>query len=144
VIVLDTDILTIIQYGDGEIYQRLRRRLRAALPEQVCVTIVTVEEQMRGWLAWIAKAKSPEQQIEAYARLLALLKDFQARPVLEFDGLAAGEFHHLQRAKIRIGTMDLKIAAIVLANNARLISRNLRDFQKVPELQVEDWTRDGE
>ena len=141
-IVLDTDILTIIQYGDGEIYQRLRLRLRAALPEPVCVTIVTVEEQMRGWLAWIAKAKGPEHQIEAYARLHALLKDFQARPVLDFDGFAAGEFQQLQRAKVRIGTMDLKIAAIVLANNGRLISRNLRDFQKVPGLHVEDWTRE--
>lgn len=40
----------------------------------------------------------------------------------------------------RIGTMDLKIAAIALANDATLLSRNLRDFGKVPGLRVEDWT----
>jgi tRNA(fMet)-specific endonuclease VapC len=42
--------------------------------------------------------------------------------------------------KIRIGTMDLKIAAIALAHGATLLSRNLVDFKKVPGLTVEDWT----
>jgi tRNA(fMet)-specific endonuclease VapC len=36
--------------------------------------------------------------------------------------------------------MDLRIASIVLANSATLVSRNLRDYQKVPALQVADWT----
>ena len=40
---------------------------------------------------------------------------------------------------IRIGAMDLKIASIALANNATLLSRNLKDFGKVPDLKVEDW-----
>ena len=44
-------------------------------------------------------------------------------------------------ARIRIGTMDLKIAAIALANDAILLSRNLTDFSKVPALRVEDWMR---
>jgi tRNA(fMet)-specific endonuclease VapC len=35
--------------------------------------------------------------------------------------------------------MDLKIAAIALFNNATLLSRNLKDFRKVPDLNVEDW-----
>lgn len=36
--------------------------------------------------------------------------------------------------------MGLKIAAIALANNATLLSKNLRDFSKVPGLKVEDWS----
>jgi tRNA(fMet)-specific endonuclease VapC len=35
--------------------------------------------------------------------------------------------------------MDLKIAATAIANNATLLSRNLKDFNKVPGLKVEDW-----
>jgi tRNA(fMet)-specific endonuclease VapC len=42
--------------------------------------------------------------------------------------------------KIRIGTMDLKIASIVKVRDATLFSRNLRDFRKVPGLKVEDWS----
>jgi tRNA(fMet)-specific endonuclease VapC len=35
--------------------------------------------------------------------------------------------------------MDLKIASIALANGATLLTRNTRDFQKVPGLQIENW-----
>jgi tRNA(fMet)-specific endonuclease VapC len=140
VIVLDTDVLTIIQRRAGPAYHALRERLRAALPEPVGVTIVTLEEQTRGWLAWIAGAKTLEHQIEAYARFHGLVKDYQTHQVLDFDSLAAGEYQQLRLAKLRIGTMDLKIASIVLAHDALLLSRNLRDFQKVPNLKVEDWT----
>ena len=57
-----------------------------------------------------------------------------------FDAAAVSEFKRLKAAKVNIGTMDLRIASIVLANSATLVSMNLRDYQKVPGLQVEDWT----
>ncbi len=37
--------------------------------------------------------------------------------------------------------MDLKIASIAMANEAILVSRNLKDFEQVPDLTVKDWTR---
>jgi tRNA(fMet)-specific endonuclease VapC len=49
-------------------------------------------------------------------------------------------FQRLRRSRLRIGTMDLKIAAIVLARDATLLSRNLSDFSQIPDLHVEDWT----
>jgi tRNA(fMet)-specific endonuclease VapC len=60
--------------------------------------------------------------------------------VLLFEDPAVAEFKRLKQSKIRIGTMDLRIASIALANTATVISRNLRDFQRVPGLHVEDWT----
>lgn len=35
--------------------------------------------------------------------------------------------------------MDLKIASIAISHDAMLLSRNLRDFRKVPGLNVENW-----
>jgi tRNA(fMet)-specific endonuclease VapC len=95
---------------------------------------------MRGWLAFIARAKSLNQEIDAYARLHALLEDFGTRPVLDFNQGCATEFRRLLVSKLRIGTMDLRIAATALANDALLLSRNLKDFRKVPALRVDDWT----
>ena len=69
----------------------------------------------------------------------ALLEDFATRPILDFDQDAAAEFERLIRLKVRIGTMDLRIAAITIAQDAVLLSKNLTDFRKVPGLRVEDW-----
>ena len=139
-LVLDTDVLTIVQRASGEEYDRLVARLDAAPSQPVYVTIVSFEEQMRGWLASIAAAKSLERQIVAYSKLRELLEDFQSRPILDFDEHAATAFRRLLKQRIRIGTMDLKIAAITLAQNATLISRNLAHFRKVSGLSAEDWT----
>jgi tRNA(fMet)-specific endonuclease VapC len=104
------------------------------------VSIITYEEQMRGWLAYAARARTTERQVEAYRRLRRHVERFRTIPLLDFDEQAAVEFERLRAARIRIGTMDLKIAAIALAHDATLLSRNLVDFRKVPGLQVEDWT----
>ena len=138
-IVLDTDVLSIVQRASGPQYENLARRLDDA-NDEVAVSIVSFEEQMRGWLAFIAKAKSLAQQINGYGRLHALLEDFTTRPVLEFDQPSAEVFDRLLRSRVRIGTMDLKIAAIAIACDALLLSRNLTDFRKVPRLRVEDWS----
>ena len=60
--------------------------------------------------------------------------------VLPFNASAAIQFDALKKAKINIGAQDLKIAAIALANNATVLTRNIRHFEKIPELKFEDWT----
>jgi tRNA(fMet)-specific endonuclease VapC len=140
VIVLDTDVFTIVQRESGEDYARLSARLDGVHPDPVCVTDLTFEEQMRGWLAWIAGAKSLEKQVFGYERLRGLLEDYQPWPMLPFDDQAAVTFQQLKDGKVRIGTTDLKIAAVALSRDALLLTRNLRDFRKVPDLRVEDWT----
>ena len=138
-VVLDTDVLSLIQRGQGADYTRLAARI-AASAEEVYVTIISFEEQMRGWLAACAKARTEEQYGTAIRRLNEMRVDFENRAVLLYDDRAVAEFKRLKQLKIRIGTMDLRIASIALANSATLISRNLRDYQQVPSLQVEDWT----
>jgi tRNA(fMet)-specific endonuclease VapC len=118
----------------------LRTRLAHMPPAEVVTTIISYEEQMRGWMAYLARTRSMAHQAEAYRRLLQQLDNYRRTPVLAFDEAAATVFQRPQRAHMRLGTMDLKIAAIVVLRDAILLSRNLTDFRQVPGLRVEDWT----
>jgi tRNA(fMet)-specific endonuclease VapC len=139
VIVLDTDVLTLIQRRQGGLYTRLVRRLDEC-GEPVYVTIVTIEEQMRGWLGHISKARSADKWVDAYRKLQRFTESLPERPILGFAEDAASILSRLRKARVRIGTMDLRIAAIALANSATVITRNVSDFNRVPNLRVEDWT----
>jgi tRNA(fMet)-specific endonuclease VapC len=138
--VLDTDHLTLLEWGGGAVGQRLHERI-SALPEgAVVTTIITFEEQTRGWLAFQARARTLQQQVNAYLKLNHHLDIYLKIQVLEFDAVAAAEFERLKRLRMRIGAMDLKIAAIALAQEATVLTRNLKDFSRVPGLRVDDWT----
>lgn len=138
--ILDTDHVSLLVFPDSEVTAKIVDRLATMHIWRATTTIVTYEEQTRGWLAHGARAKGPPQEIEAYQCLHRNLIDFCALEILDFDEEAASELQRLRRMKIRIGTMDLKIAAIALVHDAILVSRNLADFKKVPGLKVEDWT----
>jgi tRNA(fMet)-specific endonuclease VapC len=139
-ILLDTDHLTLLKYPDSERGARLNERLQAQPPEEVVATsIISVEEQMRGWLAAIAKERHARRQVFGYGELARLFDYFRAFTILPFDERAADQFDNLRASKIRLGTMDLKIAAIALVNQALLLSANRRDFEQVPGLRVENW-----
>lgn len=138
--ILDTDHISILESaGSSPGAQRLRSRLAGLKPEERITTIITFEEQMRGWMSYLAQARSLTQQVAAYRRLKGVLDRYLKITVLEFDEAAVDEFQRLKQARIRIGTMDLKIAAIALTHGATVLTRNLSDFGQVPDLRVEDW-----
>ena len=139
-LILDTDHLSLLEW-DSDRSRFLRQRLRDVPPDEVATTIISFEEQMRGWMAYIARAKSLQRQVEGYQRLRQHLDNYRQIPILDFDQRAAGEYQQLRRRRLRLGTMDLKIAAIALAQDATLLSRNRSDFGRIPGLAVEDWTR---
>jgi tRNA(fMet)-specific endonuclease VapC len=117
----------------------LRQRLAKLADDEVFATIVSFEEQTRGWLSYMARAKNLVAQVEAYRRLKRHLDSYRSIPVLDFDELAAVEFSRLRRLKLRIGTFDLKIASIAVSNGATLLTRNKADFERVPGLKIENW-----
>jgi tRNA(fMet)-specific endonuclease VapC len=139
VILLDTDHLTILAFPEGEQHARLAARMAASSDPVFATTIVNVEEQLRGWLAKINRQRTPRQQIAPYERLRMLLDFLRLFPLITIDERAAAEFERLRKAKVRIGSADLKIACIALVHNVLLLSANLRDFRQVPDLQVENW-----
>lgn len=137
-LILDTDHMSLLQRGGAE-GRRIRSRLLAIPLDDVATTVITYEEQTRGWLARLARQSTLEQQILDYAEVKKLFRDYCYLAVLDFDVRAAAELRKLQSAKLRVGTMDLKIAAIALAENATLLTRNTTHFGKVPGLSIEDW-----
>lgn len=109
-------------------------------PESVAVSLISYEEQMRGWMAEIARMQSVDRQLDAYSRLDRIREHYCLTPVLAFDEAVAAEFQTLWLRRLRVGTMDLKIAATALANQATLVTRNSGDFSKVAGLALEDWS----
>lgn len=138
-LVLDTDHISVLEQADSVARARLIHRLDQAGTTAVVTTIVSYEEQSRGWLAYVARARSLPDQIDAYQRLARHLESYRRLIVLEYNHSAAEIFRRLRSGRIRTGTLDLRIAAITLANEATLLSRNLKDFEKIPDLNVENW-----
>ena len=136
---LDSDHMSLLERGGAE-GVKIRSRLRAAAPDDVATTIISYEEQTRGWMARLAGSTQPDKQMSDYAELKRLLNNYCRIAVIEFDAKAVAEFKRLRQAGIRIGTMDLKIAAIALANEATVLTRNTQDFARVPTLKFEDWS----
>jgi tRNA(fMet)-specific endonuclease VapC len=139
-VVLDTEPMSLLEWSGTQGSATLQACLATLQPVEVVTTIISYEEQVRGWMAYIARLRSVTQQVDAYRRLHRQLDNDCRIPVLVSDAPAAVTFQRLCRTRLRMGTMDLKIAAIVLSREATLRSRNLADLGRVPGLQVEDWT----
>jgi tRNA(fMet)-specific endonuclease VapC len=105
---------------------------------EVGLSVVSVEETLRGRLAALARASDGPTRIRRYSALQESLLDFTQFPNVPYDQPAEGRFQHLR--SIRIGTKDLKIASIALANQLIVVTRNRRDFARVPGLTIEDWS----
>ncbi|MEW5858974.1 MAG: type II toxin-antitoxin system VapC family toxin [Cyanobacteriota bacterium] len=134
--VLDTDHVSLFQQG----HPLVNQRVNAVNLDEIAVTIITVEEQMYGRLNSIRRADSPDALISAYARLATTLNYFRTVNLLDFDQDAGNCYAQLVRQRVRIGTQDLRIAAIVISRNGILVTRNRQDFARVPSLKFEDWT----
>jgi tRNA(fMet)-specific endonuclease VapC len=135
--ILDTDHLTLLKRNHPAVIAKVT----PIPPENIFVTIVTVEEQLRGRLAVISKVSNqPEKFSIAYEYLFESLLNFYNLNVLKFDPIAVDYFQQFRRQKIRIGTQDLKIASISLSQKMILVTRNNRDFIQVPGLSIEDWS----
>jgi tRNA(fMet)-specific endonuclease VapC len=131
-ILLDTDHLTVLSYPEGSRSAILVGRMQTAVRETFGTTVVSVEEQLRGWLAEINRWRQLHKQIPAYERLAMVLDFLSDWEISPFDQRAAPQCEQLRKQRLRIGTQDLKIASIALVQNALLLSANIRDFCLVP------------
>jgi tRNA(fMet)-specific endonuclease VapC len=137
---LDTDHIGIVQARKQPEVDRLWARISQHAPDQFFVPIVSFHEQVLGWNTYLNRARDPDSVVRAYLMFERILADFATARIRPFDRQASTVFEDLRQQRVRVATMDLRIAAIALAGNLTLLTRNLVDFRKVPGLSVEDWT----
>ena len=132
---LDTDTLSRHERG----YKPLSDRITAVPLGQIAVSVISVEEQMTGRLAVVRRARSDEELADAYQGLTTSIRNLYGFHIMTFTEVAIVRYNLLLSMRLNIGKMDLRIAAIALEAGAMVITRNLRDFQRVPELICENW-----
>ena len=135
-IVLDTDVLTLFQHGDPVVVRQAARP-----PEELAVTVITVEEELTGWYTRLRRARKRDQLAAAYQRLTSAMRFLAPLQILTFTESAIARFEQLRAAHRRLGKNDLRIAAIALEEVAVLATRNVRDFKQIKGLHVEDWSK---
>src|SRR5262245_41580321 len=134
-LVLDTDTLTHLLLGHRRVAEQ-RDRATA----EVALTMVTRIELLQGRFASVLKAADGAQLLLAQQRLVETERDLESFLILPVDARVADEFDRLLQAKrLKIGRADLLIAATTLAHRATLVTRNQKDFRKVPGLRLENW-----
>jgi tRNA(fMet)-specific endonuclease VapC len=138
--IFDTDHLSFLQREDRGPTPSFDARLAGHTESDFWITIVSFHEQFLGWKSYLSKARGADELVLGYARLEALLASFSGYQILSFDEAAAEVFFDLRKRRVRIGTMDLRIAAIAIANDMTLLTRNTVDSERVPGLTFEDWT----
>jgi tRNA(fMet)-specific endonuclease VapC len=137
---LDTDHLSILQRQAGKDYSNLSTRIARYSPSDFAISIVTFHEQMLGCHAYINRDRTLNDVVKGYEMMARLVSDFKVLPLVSFDASAAKTFEQLRSRRIQLATMDARIAAIALSHGLILLTRNHRDFGKVAELEIEDWT----
>ena len=135
----DTNHISVWQRGEGAEYERLCTRLEDHTGDQIFVWIVSFHEMVNGWNAYSVKKGSSESLMRAYLEFENILKDFSAMQLLSFDRKAAEVYDELNHQKLRVGSMDLRIAAIAIANQMTLLTQNTVDFERIPGLSIGDW-----
>jgi len=134
--VLDTDHVTLLQRGEPQVVEHL-----AKVPKHlIAASIVTYEEQLRGRLAVVRQAQTPDRLAWAYLRLREMHAFFCAIHLVDFDQSTARIYETLRKEHRRLGKMDLRIAATVLAHDCILVTRNKSDFGQIVGLSSQDWS----
>ncbi len=139
--ILDTNPLSILERRNAEA-ARLTAYLETFPEDSIYVTVISYEEQIRGWMAALGSARNPSAQVLPYTKLLEQLENYCALQILPFDNRAATQYADLRRRHRRISSPDLKIAAVALVHNEILITQNTRDFESIAGLKLKDWTRE--
>ncbi len=133
---LDTTTITLLRHGNPNI----QRRINQHTGDTVAITSVNVDEYLSGWYTMLRRAKDNAGEASASKDLAGAMMLLARFPVMPITEASLNRTDQLVKAKINVGKMDLKIAALALELNATVVTNNIRDFSRVPGLKVEDWS----
>lgn len=127
---LDTNIcIYVIKNKPPQVLTKFQEHLKDGL----CISAITLAELEYG----VEKSMYPEKNAVALMQFLSVLD------ILPFDNLAAVEYGKicadLQKRGVPIGTMDMLIAGHARSEGIVLVTNNVREFERVPELKLENW-----
>jgi tRNA(fMet)-specific endonuclease VapC len=131
--VLDTDDISLAQRN----HPGVAAKIRAIHPDEMAITIITAEEQLRGRFSQIRRSPSGLACVNAYHQLRETIDRLKTLTILDFDVAAELIDQSLRQRHPRMGKQDCRIAAITLANNCTLVTRNQTDFGQVVGLTLQ-------
>ena len=135
--ILDTDHVSLILSNHPQVTSN-------AAQHQIAISIVTVQELFNGWMGRINEPSQINNLPALYSKLSFTIKYLQTVKILDFTVETDECLKNLLRANppLRKNRLqkDMRIAAIALSLNLPIATRNRRDFELVPNLQIIDWT----
>lgn len=132
----DTDHLSLYQAGHARVLHNLMRHIQ----DQLAVTVISIEEQLSGWQTALRKARDDVRRAEVYRRMALAVEGLAGWEVAPFSLPAMARHANLLRQHLNVGSNDLKIAAIAMEVGGTVVTRNIRDFARIPGLIWEDWS----
>ncbi len=113
---------------------QVTNRLKEHKPEEICISSITYSELRHG----VEKSQARDRNEVALTLFLSAID------ILPFDSRAAEEYGRirtfLKKQGTSIGPMDMLIAAHAKSQAMTVVTNNTREFQRIPDLDLEDWT----
>jgi tRNA(fMet)-specific endonuclease VapC len=134
---LDTDVFSLYLQDDANVLRAVAVRARL---HRLSVSIITVQEVWDGWATAVNRSKTPERLAAVYTRLAETVEDLANWTITSLSVAAIARYESLKQQKLNVGGNDLRIAATALESGATVVTRNRRDFARVPGLVIEDWS----
>lgn len=129
---LDTNVLLhVVNKANG--HGLIEQRIATTQPDQIRISALTVWEIAR----MVEKSKVPSKASKAAMAALTL---FEVEPLTNISAAVGGNLHaFLANRGLTIGERDSMIAGVALVNDLVMVTDNVREFQRVPGLSVENW-----
>ena len=132
---LDTDHVSLLLANDPQVMWNLLRHS----VDDVAISVITVEEALVGWLTALNRARDQVKRERISRKMAHTVMGLAGWTILPFTLAAMNRYDGFLRMKLNVGSNDLRISATAMCSGAVVVTRNRRDFSRVPGLAIVDW-----